>query len=288
MPNRHVMSHRQAMPHRKRRSTVMTVISILIGLYGVVVLAAWLGQRKLLYAADPTRAAPASLGLTGVVERELATPDGASLVTWRAAPAPGRPTILYFHGNAGTLANRSERVRRFTRDGFGLFMMSYRGYSGSTGTPSEHANVADGRRAYDTLRADGVRAEDIVVFGESLGSGIAVQLAAEVPVRAIVLDAPYTSMVDVAAGHYPYLPVRPLLVDRYDSASRIAHVKAPLLIVHGERDGIVPVALGRGLFAHAVAPKEIVIFPSGRHSDLFSVHGAHDVVERWLQRVAER
>jgi len=233
----------------------------LAALYAVVALSAFLFQRRLTYFPDPERTAPASFNLPRVEERIIETPDGERLVSWFAPASPGRPTILYFHGNAGNLANRSERVRKFLARGWGVLFMSYRGYSGSSGSPSERANVADAKRAYELLRREGVAPEDIIVYGESLGSGIAVQVAADKEVAGLVLDAPYTSIVDVAAESYPYLPVRPFIFDRYETMRFLPRVTAPLLVMHGEEDRVIPVAMGKAVYAAANAPKEIVTFP---------------------------
>ena len=262
-------------------------VNILAGiavLYGGIVLAAWLGQRKLMYHPSTVRTAPMTAGLDGVVERVFDTPDGARIVAWEAKAEAGRPTILYFHGNAGGLADRAERVRRFRDERWGVLMMAYRGYAGSTGSPSEEANVADAQRAFDSLLAEGTAPDTIIVYGESLGSGVAVQLAISRPVRALILDAPYTSIVDVAASVYPYLPVRPLLKDRYESDRRVGAIKAPILILHGERDQVIPIRMGRAMYGLANEPKRLVEFPAGGHSDLFS-HGALDAIRRWLGEV---
>lgn len=253
----------------------------LFALYALVVLGMWLGQRRLIYPATPSRVAPEQLGLLGVRELELRTPDGAMLVAWRMQARTGQPTLLYFHGNGGNLADRADRVRRYQAAGLGLLMPSYRGYSGSSGTPSEAVNVADASRAYDRLIADGVAPEDIVLYGESLGSGIAVQLAAMRRVGAVVLDAPYTSMVEMASLRYPFLPIRPLLADRYESNRVIAGVSAPVLVMHGVLDRVIPVEFGKKLFAAANEPKKLAIFPAGGHSDL-DQHGAVEVVRAWL------
>ncbi len=250
-------------------------------LYALVAVAAFLFQRRLTYFPDPQRTAPASFNLPGVEERIIATPDGERLVSWFAPAAPGRPTVLYFHGNAGNLANRSERVRRFLTRGWGVMFLSYRGYSGSTGAPSEGANVADAKLAYDTLRKAGVAPEDIIVYGESLGSGIAVQVAAEKDVGGLVLDAPYTSIVDVAAVSYPYLPVRPFVLDRYETMRFLPQVTAPLLVMHGEDDRVVPVEMGKAVYAAANAPKEIATFPRAGHSD-HHLHGSYEELFRWV------
>jgi uncharacterized protein len=249
--------------------------------YGCLVLTAWLGQRRLMYFPDASRVAPAAAGLTDVEEHMLDVADGVKLVTWQAAPEADRPTLLYFHGNAGGLANRAGRFARYRAAGYGLFAVSYRGYGGSGGRPSQSANVSDAVLAYEALRRRGIEPGDIVVYGESLGSGVAVALAAQRKVGTIVLDAPYTSIVDIAAGQYPFLPVRLLLADRYESDKLIRQVTAPLLILHGARDTIIPVEMGRSLYALANEPKRLVIFPQGGHVNLDD-HGAVQDVQRWV------
>ena len=261
-------------------------IKVLLGVaaaYAVVAFAGYFGQRKLMYFPDRARVQPAEVGLTGVEERVLKTPDGARVVAWYGKARPGQPTLLYFHGNGGSLAIRAERVRRFMAEGWGVYMMTYRGYGGSTGTPTEINNVADARLAYGALVLEGVAANSIIVYGESLGTGIATRIAIERPVAGLILEAPYTSIVDVAAQAYPFLPVRWLLVDRYETSRYIANVKVPLLIIHGEHDGVVPVAMGRELVRMANEPKRLVVFPQGRHSNLYvDGNNATDVVRRWI------
>jgi fermentation-respiration switch protein FrsA (DUF1100 family) len=252
-----------------------------LAIYLLVAGAAWLGQRRLMYVPDATRVMPQAIGLTGVREQVLDASNGAHLVSWRATAAPGRPTILYLHGNAGNLASRADRFRRYQQQGFGLLMLSWRSYSGSTGSPTETNNVADAILAYQALRSEGVAAEKIVIYGESLGSGVAVQLAAALPIGALVLDAPYTSMVEMASLAYPYLPVRPLLLDRYESKRYIGKVKAPVLVLHGERDSIIPLSMGLAIHAASPEPKKLVLFPNGGHVDL-DQYGAAEIVGKWI------
>ena len=254
----------------------------LLAVYAVVAVAAFVLQRRLMYFPDPERVSPASFNLPGVVERVIDTPDEARLIAWYAPAAPGRPTLLYFHGNAGNLASRSERVRRYVQRGYGVLFMSYRSYGGSTGTPSERANVADALLAYQALIEDGIDPDDIIVYGESLGSGVAVQVAAQVDVGGLVLDAPYTSIVDVAALEYPYLPVRPFMLDRYETMRFLPKVRAPLLVLHGEDDRIIPVEMGKAIYAAANPPKEIATFPRAGHSD-HHLHGSYEEVFRWIE-----
>ena len=263
---------------------VVKLAAVLAAIYVVVAVAAFVMQRRLMYFPDPVRVAPSVFALEGVEERELRTTDGATLVAWYGRAAPGQPTLLYFHGNAGNLASRSERVRKYMERGIGIFMLSYRSYGGSTGSPSERANVADAKVAYEALIKDGVAPEDIIPYGESLGSGVAVQLAAEKPVGGLILDAPYTSIVDVAAGAYPYLPVRWFIFDRYDTMRHLSGINAPLLVLHGEEDAVIPVAMGRAVYAAAKGLKEIVTFPGAGHND-HQLFGSYEEVFRWIDNM---
>lgn len=256
----------------------------LAAVYGLIVLGTVYLQRRLMYFPDTARVTPASVDLFDVEERVLETPDGAHVIAWWGRADPGQPTLLYFHGNAGSLATRSERIRKYMAHGLGVFMMTYRGYGGSTGAPSEQANVADAKLAYDTLVRGGVDPADIILYGESLGSGIAVQVAAERRVGGLVLDAPFTSMVDLAVLHYPFIPARSLLRDRYETLSHIGSVAAPLLILHGEGDEIIPAAMGLRVYEAARVAKKIVTFPGAGHSD-HHLFGSYDALFRWIDKL---
>lgn len=252
--------------------------------FALTTFAAWAFQRKLMYFPDTERVSPAAAGLAGVEERVLATPDGEHVVAWYGRARPGQPTILYFHGNGGNLMNRAERMRVYMDRGRGVFMMSYRGYGGSTGTPSEKANVADAELAYRALLGEGLSPSQIVLYGESLGSGVVAQLAAGKRVAGVVLEAPYTAAVDVGALRYPFLPVRQLMIDRYETMRFIGRLTAPLLVIHGGRDGIVPVEMGRSVFEAAPEPKRLVIFPEAGHSD-HHLFGSYEAINAWVDQL---
>ncbi len=242
---------------------------MLAGFYALVLVVAWGAQRFLVYFPDATHVEPSAVGLAGVSERRLTAPDGVSLVAWYAPARPGQPTLLYFHGNGGNLANRAGVIRQVMSEGLGVYMMSYRGYSGSGGIPSEPENIADARRAYADLVALGVRAGDIVLYGESLGSGVASQVALDVAAAGLILDSPFTSVVDIGAQNYPFLPVSWLISHRYETIRIIDKVRMPLLVVHGEADRVVPVEMGRTVFAAATqaTPKKLVTLPGAGHSN---------------------
>ena len=266
---------------------VLKLFLVLAVLYVLAAAGANRLQRFLMYIPDTERVAPQAVGLTDVEEVSLRSKDGAVVLCWWSRPQPGKPTLLYFHGNAGSLASRSERFRLYQNQGYGLLMMTYRSYGGSTGTPAERANVSDGKSAYDWLVNQGIGAEDIVLYGESLGSGIAVQVAAAKPVGGVILDAPYTSMLALAELHYPKLPSRFFMTDRYMSVAHIAQVTAPLLIIHGERDVTVPASMGRELYAKAGKPKHIEIFSDAGHADLYN-RGARETIVNWLSSLPRR
>jgi fermentation-respiration switch protein FrsA (DUF1100 family) len=237
------------------------------------------GQRALMYFPDSLRVAPDAAGLPQAEEVVLDTADGEKIVAWHVPPRAGRPVALYFHGNGGTLAARVDRFRRIVAAGVGLLAIDYRGYGGSTGAPSEAGLIADARAAYDYAAVRyGAR---IAVWGESLGTGVAVALAAEKPVTHVILDAPYSSAVDVAADLYWFLPVRLLMKDQFRSDLRIANVKAPALILHGEADDTIPIRYGEKLFALIVGEKQFIRYPDGYHVDLDRL-GAADAALKFL------
>jgi uncharacterized protein len=238
-------------------------------------------QRSILFPIPSTeRVAPAAAGFPQVEERVLTTADGEKIVVWHMPAKPGRPVILYFHGNGDYLAGFFPRFRDFIADGIGIVAPAYRGYSGSSGKPSEQGLLQDAEAAYAFAGAR-YAADKIVVWGFSLGSGVAVALAAAHPVNKLILEAPYSSIADVAASAFPILPVRLLLKDPFHSDQRIAQVKAPLLVMHGARDGTIPIVFGEKLFALANEPKQFIRFPDGGHNDL-DYFGASAAARRFI------
>jgi len=259
----------------------MNVVLWLIAAYLVLCAAVYFGNRLFMYLPDPARVPPAEAGLEGVAEIELAAADGTKLVAWYAPPQNGKPILLYFHGNAANAANRAPKIAMMLEGGFGVLYLNNRGYGGSEGSPTEAHNVADAIAAYDYLVKRGVPADEIVAFGESLGSGQAVRLAAERPVAGVVLEAPLTSAADVGRSVYFFLPLSLLITDRYNVERHIRAVTAPLLILHGEQDEVIPVEMGKRNYRAANEPKRIETFRQGRHNDLFD-HGAWEKMRDFL------
>jgi uncharacterized protein len=237
-------------------------------------------QRSLMYFPDTSHTTPLQAGLSRGEEVTLTTSDGEHIFAWHVAPGDGKPVILYFHGNGGALRYRVARFDKLISDGIGLVAVEYRGYGGSSGSPSERGLIADAEAGY-AFAAARYSVPQIVVWGESLGTGVAVALAAEKPVGRVILEAPFTSAVAVGEKRYWYMPVRLLMKDQFHSDERIAKVTAPLLILHGVKDQTVPFAEGEQLFALANKPKHIVKFLDGGHEDLDN-NGALIAVARFL------
>lgn len=269
-------------PGASDRNSMMNILLWLAGLYLVVCLGGVLINRHFIYAPNPVRAAPAEVGLRGVEEVELEAADRTKLVAWLMAAASGRPTLLYFTGNAGSPSSRADKIRSFQRDGYGLLLMNYRGFGGSEGRPTETHNVADGIAAYDWLRRRGYEPKDIVLYGESLGTAVAIQIAKQREAKALVLEAPFTSTVDVGRRTWWFLPLNLILTDQYRSIDHIRGVRRPVLIVHGERDTTIPVSQGRALFEAAHEPKKLVLFKEAGHSDLYD-HNVWATIRAFLQ-----
>lgn len=238
-------------------------------LYAAVVSGMFFLQRDMQYFPDRRDPAPQAMGLSGVERQALTTADGETVVLWYSPAAQGRPTVLFLHGNAGAMSDRADRLAFYQGRGLGAAFLSWRGYGGSTGRPTEAGLIQDAEAARSFLRGQGVTDAQIVVVGESLGTGVAVQLAARHPVGAVVLEAPYTAAVDVAARAYPWLPVRMLMRDQFRSRDHIGQVTAPLLILHGEADRVIPFAMGRALYDRANEPKTFVSLGVVGHEALF-------------------
>jgi uncharacterized protein len=251
------------------KQEVVMLILWLVAAYAAICAAAFFGNRLFMYFPDPTRVAPVAAGLSGVKEIEIAIADGIALIAWYEPAKEDRPTILYFHGNGANAASRAPKIEKIRERGFGVFYLNNRGYGGSGGRPREKDNVADAIAAYDHLIGLGVAAGKIVAYGESLGSGQAVRLGSARPVAAVVLEAPLTSTVDVAWSTYFWLPLGLLITDKYNNERNIRLVKAPVLVLHGEQDGVIPVEMGRRVYGAANPPKRIELFPQGTHDDLF-------------------
>jgi fermentation-respiration switch protein FrsA (DUF1100 family) len=249
----------------------------------------WAGQRRLMYFPDGRVPAPREVGLAGVETVRFPTEDGLELAGWFVpAGADATGTVLVFNGNAGNRAYRAPLATALAAKGLNVLLFDYRGYGGNPGAPTEDGLAADARaaRAYLAGRRD-VDVARLVYFGESLGTAVAVRLAAEHPPAGLILRSPFTSMADIGAYHYPILPVRLLLRDRFASRDAIGRVRAPILVIAGDRDDIVPLDQSRKLYDAAPSPKELVIVPGASHNDDELLNGDEMIraIFRFLSRL---
>jgi fermentation-respiration switch protein FrsA (DUF1100 family) len=255
------------------RAAVRAVLRILV----LLVIAGGLllvFEKHLIYF--PTRAhevTPAGLGLASE-EVELRAEDGVRLHGWFLPVKGSRLTVLVCHGNGGNVSHRLDRVLLMqSRLNVDTLLFDYRGYGKSEGSPDEQGTYRDARAAYRWLVAHGHGPERVVLFGESLGSAVALQLALEVEARALVLESPFASVPEMARAVYPFLPLWPFVRTRYDNVAKVARLRMPLLVLHGERDEVVPFAQGRRVFDKAPEPKRFFAIPGASHNDTYLVGG---------------
>lgn len=265
-------------------------VGVLVIVYVVAVTALFLSQRLFVFRPDR---APPDIGRVSVPDLtsiSVLTADGLSLLAWfLPAARDSSPTVLYLHGSAGNIGHRAKRLNAFRRLGWGVLLLEYRGFGGNPGCPSEAGLLADARGGLAALRTMRVSPDRILLWGESLGSGVAVRLASEQTVAAVLLEAPYTSVTNIARARFPFVPVSWLLLDRFDTLRCIERVRAPVMVMHGTRDRTVPVAMGRAVYEAAPHLKELWIVPGAGHSNLVeagAIEAAGDFVDR-LNRFAQ-
>lgn len=264
---------------------MLKFLFLLAVFYGAVVILVYFVQRRLQYYPNRVYPGkPAAHGLPQMQEIQVTTEDGLNLVAWFAPPKnQGQKIIVFYHGNAGNLADRAPKAREWLNAGYGVYMCEYRGYAGNKGSPAEDGFYKDARAALRWLDKSGYTPSQWVFYGESLGTGMAVEMAREFQVKALILESPFTSATDVAKVVYFWLPVAYLLKDRFDNLGKIKDIKASLLIVHGDEDPVIPHAQAHDLYTAANHPKEFVTIENGKHNDLYEHHAGHIILE-WLAK----
>ncbi|MEX0924256.1 MAG: alpha/beta hydrolase [Rhodovibrionaceae bacterium] len=266
---------------------VLWWICVLAGVYAVFVGVLFLAQRSMIYhpSQEPLRAAEVGLPADALVETR--TEDYLTLSHFYVPPGdPEAPVVVVFHGNAGNASHRLAKFSSLVAGGYGLFLAEYRGYGGNPGKPTEAGLIADGESVLDWLESQGIGEARVALYGESLGTGVVLALARERRLRAIVLEAPFTSIAAAAQQRYPFVPAKWLVLDRFDNLTRIASIEAPILILHGEQDRVMPSSHGRRL-AEAGRRVSLQLFPAAGHNDLFE-QGAGEKVLDFLGQVYAR
>lgn len=226
-------------------------------------------QRHLIYFPTYKKPSLSRYQATDMTVISLRTKDNLVLNAWYKPAINNHPTILYLHGNAGHIGYRMSLARQFINAGLGVLLLEYRGFGGNKGTPTEEGLYEDGRTALQFLDKQGIKSKNLVLYGESLGTGVATKLAVEHPSCAVILQSPFTSLVKIARYHYPWLLLKPW--DRFNSLERIRNINAPLLVLHGKQDQIIPYIEGLTLFNQAKEPKKMLSFEHQDHHNLWNM-----------------
>ena len=242
-------------------------------------------QRSLLYQPSKEKLDPFFYSNTGLEKINFATSDGLVLNSlFRKPSANKKDTIVVFHGNAGHVGHRVEKFRSFLEEGYGLLLVEYRGYGENSGKPSEDGFYKDSLAALEFLSKQNISKNKTILYGESLGCGLAVKLSTQHSYNAIILEAPYTSIAEVASRHYWYLPAKLLVLDRFNIISIIKNIKSPLLVIHGEKDNVININFGKKVFKSAPEPKKAIFVKNAGHNNLYEFN-IYEKIEQFLKEL---
>jgi fermentation-respiration switch protein FrsA (DUF1100 family) len=262
--------------------TSLEAIFTFMILYGLVLLLLVRFQRRFVFQTFPLECPPPISDKLKQSHFVITTSDGEELdAIWITSNATKCVTILYLHGNAANLRCRARRLQALNELGFSILAIDWRGYGKSTGTPSQAGLQLDAEAALDWLRQR-TDLSEVVVLAESIGTGVAVELAAKHKLGALVLEAPYFSAVDLAKMYFPFFPVRTLMLDHFRSDLWIGKIRTNLLIQHGRRDCTVPFRQGERLYAIAPRPKRLIAYPKGGHYDLPEKHNSYQDLKEFV------
>ena len=231
------------------------ILSIFAITYFFVLISTYIFQRNLLYHPTENNYSGDQI-LVDVEKVKIKTKDNINLLSWyHKKDLINYRTILFLHGNAGSLENRIHKINHFKDINVNFLIIAWRGFSGNRGKPTEKGLYEDARSAVRWLKSQGVEENNIIIYGESLGTGVATEIAQNKNFAGIILESPFTSMIDAGKDKYPYLPVSLLLKDKYESNKKIKNIKSPILIMHGKVDNIVPFSMGEKMYKLANDPK---------------------------------
>ncbi|PPR41830.1 MAG: hypothetical protein CFH22_00373 [Alphaproteobacteria bacterium MarineAlpha5_Bin12] len=247
--------------------------------YFLIGLGLYLSQRKLTFNKSGKPGKPYEYGLQNVNEVFLNVSDNIKLLNWLAEPKPNKPLIIYFHGNSFDIGERAYRIKEYIDEGYGVLLHAYRGFSGNSGKPSEDIIYSDSKILIKwIMKKLSINEKNIILYGESLGTGVAVHLAQNKNYMGVVLEAPFTSISEIAQKMYPIYPVKYLIWDKFDNLSKINNILSPLLILHGKKDEVVPFEMGKKIFEQYNQKKKKVFIDEAMHNNLYEYGIAKEVI----------
>jgi len=237
-------------------------------------------QRKIIFNISGKPQKPIYYGLSNIKEIQISTKDGINLLAWYSKPKNNNPTLLYFHGNSFDIGERSYRIERYIKQGWGVILPAWRGYSGNKGKPTESNLYMDAESTFKWIKNNtSTKKNDIIVYGESLGTGVALEMATRYSFKSVVLEAPFTSITNIAQKKYKIYPAKLLVLDKFDNISKINKISSPLLIISGIKDEIVPHSHSVQLFLKANFPKKSVFIDEAMHNNLYDFNIEKNVID---------
>jgi len=254
------------------------IISVLI-IYIVFGTILFIFQRKILFNTSGKPKKPREYELENTREIRIHTSDGCNLLAWYSKPKIDQPILVYFHGNSFDIGERAYRVKRYIDNGWGVLLLAWRGFSGNTGKPSEKNLYIDGESAIRWIKENlNYNIENMIIYGESLGCGVAVELGTRYKFKSIILEAAFTSIADIAKKKYFIYPIKTLILDKFDNYSKINKILSPILIISGKRDEVVPHSHSQKLFLKAKDPKKNLFIDEAMHNNLYDFNIDKDVI----------
>ena len=240
---------------KKFRNNLLQIILVIFFIYFLILVFLYFYQRNLLYHPNENNYSEDKI-LVDIEKVRIKTSDNIELLGWyHEKNLKDFKTLIFFHGNAGSLENRIHKLNHFRDMNINFLIIAWRGFSGNKGNPSEQGLYEDGKSAIDWLIKKGVSEKNLILYGESLGTGVATHLAQNKNYAGVILETPFTSMIDAAKKFYPYIPVKLLLKDKFENYKKIKNINSPILIMHGEVDQLVPFSMGKKIYEIANKPK---------------------------------
>jgi len=240
---------------KKFRNNLLQIILIIFFIYFLVLVFLYFYQRNLLYHPNENNYSEDKISVD-IENVRIKTSDNIELLGWyHEKNLKDFKTLIFFHGNAGSLENRIHKLNHFRDMNINFLIIAWRGFSGNNGNPSEQGLYEDGKSAIDWLIKKGISEKNLILYGESLGTGVAIHLAQNKNFAGVILETPFTSMIDAAKKFYPYIPVKLLLKDKFENYKKIKNINSPILIMHGEVDQLVPFSMGKKIYEIANEPK---------------------------------